>query len=386
MISVFNNLVTESKSLFEVSKAIRNEFSCIVFTSEDIKSIPDDLYEVLRNTQVRYYGHQTIFVMSMELLKDFFQDQNGAVNLELEDNMVHILRKEEPFLLEMMADFEQPQHLWNYFEEYRYENLKGFTGFPDSEKFHLLLFNGNCTEDEEKNVLIWNSFKENDIFGSSYRLCNLQEPHVYNTYKKAWNIKSECAAVFVKKINDITFDKFLVESDFIGKFTIDDFTNKLKKGKAKNFIVSQKFSDLKGEEGYRLVANNIDSTSQEMANDLVILLYTHNHNDYDLEFKDLRDNAEEECGKKNTSKCFEPNHNVIPVIQSIQDFKLKLFSINLSLNDLPGFVIDHSPTLLFFKQGEDSPREAKLTNLEQIPIELEKYIEREKELLIDLEL
>jgi hypothetical protein len=359
--------VTSPESIEELHKAIEFQFSAMVYVAEDPQNMEEDADRFLKISTIRFSGQQNVFVADKKTFAAYFEKHVGRMDMEITGDTLYIVRGDQPMLLELAGEMEQIQGLWGMFEEYRYDKLEKLYKIDKSELYHLVLFDGGCDPQELENILIWHTFRERDKFGQGFVISSTEEPERYDELTRKWKITQTCGAIFVKRINDVTLDKFRPEYEFMGRFTLDDYTRKLGGGFAKRYVVSQSFKEIEEESDYRLVGNNIDSTWQELNADLAILFYNRKQEELDEEFKTIRDLVqgtcqEEECGEHEG------------IVEKLRQQKMQMFSLNVSFNDLPSFVIDQSPTLLIFRVGSEDPEELKFKTKEEMVTQLLKSL------------
>ena len=362
--------MTTPESIKELTQTIEFQFSAMVYVTETPDKLEEEVDNFLKVSKIKFDGKQGVFVADKKTFKAYFEAHVGRLDMELSSEVLYIVRGVEPVLLELVGDYERFEGLWGSFEEFRYDNLAKLYKIEKNDLFHLIVFDEGCDEQEMENILIWHTFRERDKFGQGF-LISKDEPERLEQLRAKWKLQRECEAVFVKRMNPVTLDKFSPEYEFVGKFTLDDFSRKLTKGFVKPYIVSQTFEDIKGEEDYRLVGNNVDSTYQELNADSAILFYNRNQEEVDEHFKSLRDLVQGTCEGES---CGEHEG----LIEKIRENGLQMFSLNVSFNDLPSFIIEHTPTILVFKQGQEDPKELKLTGAEEVAEKMMKHLIREQ--------
>lgn len=364
-----------------LERAFDNEYSSIIFTHNEstIDNLSETDKELLIQSTIRYYGYHSVFIISHQDLQDFLFNKTGRLDTEIESEGLFIIRKENPILLEFLGGSSDIHNFWRYFEEHRFNNLKEFKEIPRDEKLHLLVLDDNCSESEIDNINLWNSFKEADIFGDSFSISKKSNKNKFEFYSDLWNIKKDCGLIFVRRLNSVTFDKYMVESSFVGKFTLDDFTRKLLKNSIERYIVSQSYADVQGEEDYRLVGENIDSTIEQMQGNLLILFYSLSNMEIDQQFKNLKEERNKDCTQE-SSDCSSDTE----LLNLLSQMNTHLFSINLSMNDLPSFMIEETPTLLLFKENEDHPEEFQFKNFTELQEKLKNYLKNKNTIDTDL--
>ena len=296
------------------------------------------------------------------------------MDMELTTETLYIVRAVQPVLLEVAGDFEHYHGIWGMFENYRFDTFQQLLKIEKDERYYLIVLDGGCEESEMENMLIWHTFREREIFGQGFLVSKRQEPERYADLTKKWNLQNACEALFIKRINNVTLDKFRASKDFIGKFTLDDYTRKITTKHAKRHIASQPFNDIASESDYRLVGNNIDSTCEELNADFIILFYNRQQLEFDELFNKIRKLVQGDCEDE---QCGEHEG----LVDQLRRFRFSMFSFNVSLNDLPSFVIDQVPCLLVFKRGEEDPREVKFESGEEMVAELKGLLARESRLM-----
>jgi hypothetical protein len=375
-------LKVSDPSKFKIlERAFDNEYSSIIFTHNEptIDNLSEQDKELLIQTTIRYYGYHSVFIISHQNLQDFLFEKTGRLDTEIESEGLFIIRKDNPILLEFLGGSSDIHNFWRYFEEHRFNNLKEFKEIPTDEKLHLLVLDENCSESEIDNINLWNSFKESNIFGDSFSISSKTNQKKFAFYSDLWNIKQDCGLIFVRRLNSVTFDKYLVKSSFVGKFTLDDFTRKLLKNSVERYIVSQSYADVQGEEDYRLVGENIDSTIEQMQGNILILFYSLSQIDLDRKFKKLNEEKQTNCNKE-ASECSSDKE----LLSLLTKTNTHLFSINLSMNDLPSFMIEKVPTLLLFKENKDHPEEFEFKNFKELQEKLKEHLKDEERIDRDL--
>ena len=289
------------------------------------------------------------------------------MNMEIVEDVLYIVRAIQPVMLELIGDMSRFEGIWGSFEEYRYDNLQQLFTIPKDNSHYLVVLDGGCDSQEMENIMIWHTFRERGKFGQGFLVSHEKEPERYRELKAKWKLSSDCSVLFVNRINEITLDKFKPEYDFVGKFTLDDYGRKLMGKHAKPYLVSQLFSEIEGEEDYRLVGNNIESTWQELNSDCAILFFNRNHSEIDDFFKNLKTLANGNCEGEDCGEYFS-------LIEKVRNHGLQLFSLNISFNDIPSFVLDHAPTVLIFKQGKENPEEIKGKTVNEFVQKLSGYL------------
>lgn len=363
--------MTTEESIQELEKAIEFQFSAMVYVAEDPDKLEDNVDNFLKVSSIRFDGQQKIFVANKQTLELYFEEHVGRLDMELATDVLYIIRGNDPMLLELVGDMSRFEGLWGSFEEYRYSRLEKLYHIPVDGLYYLIVLDGGCDDQEMENIQIWHTFREGESMGHGFLVSQEKEPERYESLTEKWRLTRKCECLFVKRENSVTLDKFRPEYDFVGKFTLDDFGRKLADNFAKRYIISQSFSDIQGEEDYRLVGQNVDSTWQELNADSAILFYNRQQTNFDEFFKSLRDLVQTckggDCGD-------HPG-----LIEKLQDQGVQMFSINVSFNDLPTFVLDHLPTVLVFQKGKDDPFEIKLKKEEEIVTELMGYLVRQEQ-------
>jgi hypothetical protein len=369
--------VLTKESIDELDKAIEFQYSAMVYVAENPDKLENEVDDFLKVSAIRFDGHNQVFVASKEVLALYFHEHVGRLDNELEEDVLYIIRGSEPMLLELAGDLSHFEGIWGSFEEYRYLKLEKLYTIPENGMYYFIVLDGGCSDKEMQNINIWYTFREGEFLADGFLISKEEEEERYLNLKSKWNLTRDCECMFVKRINKITLDKFKPDYKFVGIFTLDDYSRKLTKDFSDRYVVSQSFEDIKGEEDYRLVAENLDSTYQELNSDSAILFFNRNQSEFDEFFKNLRDEAMEckgdDCGDHQGLK------------EKIRDQGLQMFSLNTSYNDLPSFVIEHTPTILIFKQGKEEPTEIKLEKTDEIVKKLMSYMVRE-EARIDSEL
>jgi hypothetical protein len=369
--------VTTPDSIDDLEKAIEFQHSAMVYVAADPDKLENEVDDFLKVSTIRFSGQQQVFVANKETLGMYFRDHMGRLDMELDTDVLYIIRASDPMLLELVGDMGHFEGIWDSFMKYRYVELGKLYTIPEDGLYYLVVLDGGCDDQEMENIQIWYTFREGKDIGEGFIVSKEKEEERYLNLKSKWNLTRDCECVFVKRINKITLDKFRPEYEFVGKFTLDDYSRKLNDKFSDRYVVSQSFEQIKGEEDYRLVANNLDSTYQELNADSAILFYNRSQTEFDENFKKLRDEAEQcnddDCGEYQELK------------ENIRDKGLQMFSLNTSYNDLPSFVIEHTPTILVFKKGKDEPTEYKLQKTGDIFSNLMFYFGKQ-EALVDTEL
>lgn len=362
--------MTTEDSIQELEKAIEFQFSAMVYLAEDPDKLDEDADNFLKISSIRFDGQQKVFVANKPTLEMYFEEHVGRLDMELTTDVLYIIRGNDPVLLELVGDMRHFQGIWGSFEDYRYDRLDKLYKIPADGRYYLIVLDGGCDDQEMENILIWHTFREGENLGRGFIVAKEDEPERHESLTRKWKLTRACECVFVKRENEVTLDKFRPEYSFVGKFTLDDFSRKLVGNFAKRYVISQSFDDIKGEEDYRLVGNNVDSTWQELNADSAILFYNRLQTDIDEFFRSLRDLASacqgDDCG----------DHQGL--VEKLRDQGVQLFSINVSLNDLPTFVLDHLPTILIFQRGKEDPFEIKFKKQEDIVTELMRYLVRQE--------
>ena len=290
-----NFLVTTPESIKELNTAINSQFSALVYVTEDPDNLEDTIDDFLKITNIRFHGQQSVFITNKEILGLYFERHFGRMDLEMENEVLYIIRGTQPVMLELIGDFSQYQGIWGSFEEYRYDKLEPLFRISKDNMYYLIVLDGGCETQEMENILIWHTFRERNKFGQGFLVSKEKEPERYTELTEKWKLTSNCSILFVNRINTITLDKFKPDYDFVGKFTLDDYSRKLTGKFAKPYMVSQSFNQIKGEEDYRLVGKNIDSTWEELNADCAILFYNRNQLDIDDFFYKLRNLSLGKC-------------------------------------------------------------------------------------------
>ena len=323
--------------------------------------------DFLKVSKIRFDGQQNVFLANKETLALYFDEHKGRIDMELTTDVLYIIRGNDPVMLELIGDMQHYEGIWGSFEDYRYDRLEKLFRLPQDELVYLIVLDGGCESREMDNILVWYTFRERDKFGQGFLVSKEKEGERYDNLTSKWKLNLECEAIFVKRVNSITIDKFKPEYEFIGKFTLDDYSRKITGKFAKPYLMSQSYNEIKGEEDYRLVGSNLDSTWQELNSDSAILFYNRTQTDFDDLFKSLRDLAQGAC---NGDDCGE--YSVL--VEKLRNHKLQMFSLNITSNDLPSFVIEHAPTILIFKAGQEDPVEIKLKGHQDMVRELSGYL------------
>ena len=358
----------DEDTITKIEQALKFEFSCMVYVTENEDHISDESWNTLKTTAIRYKGKHQLFLVTHYIMQKLLSQNFGGLSLENTGDMLYVLRSDNPVFLENFVDLADVHQLWAYYDDYKHRVFAQFRDLPMDDMFHLVLFDTDCSASEIRNVKLWNDHKDADQFANAVYI---KQTETLNDFKSRWKITGNCTAVFVKKVNSMTFDKFKVESEFIGKFTLDEFSKKLTMGKIKRWIASQNFSEVKGEEDYRLIAGNLDDTLQQMKGNKFVLFYKSTQTNYDHELLQIYKGLNGKC-ENNDDVC----QNEVDLIKEIQESGSKIFSVNISLNDLPSFVLDHSPSLILFEEGSEDPLETKLKTVSEIRTTLRNFFKK----------
>lgn len=353
--------------------AIRNEFSSIVYISSKTEELGERERTSLRHTALKHYGHFSLFEMSKELFEKFMELQFGNSGLEIEEGSLMVIRKENPVILEYFGDIGNSETLWDYFNAHKFRKWENFSGFNSNDnKIHAVLVDSFCSQLEREYFHIWDSHREAS-FGES-RVLKVRAGDSIN-WQERLDIANDCAVVFYKKVNSFLSDKFKLDPNFIGRFSLDDFTRRLDGGRESRYIMSQSYEGLGEDAEYRLIGGNLDSTYQQLGVDSAILFYNSVNRSLDESMKGLHDATKGKCqtlSRGNEGTECDPESQLV---QRLKRAKTSIFSFDLDQNDIPSFVIDHHSSLLIFIKGREDPMEFRLKNKTDLYSGLEKYLQ-----------